>query len=171
MIFLRISARVCFAVLSLAGMLALPHISPAQSSAKSVERVVALRAEPGELSVYEISFVTQALIPKDAAFVLSFPDSCDLSQLQMAGSNQINGGFRVEKDGTIVRVIRSALGDVIPAGRPVAIRLGAIVNPKDLESRLSIRFQSQASSSAALGSTRSLPLIFESPSSKQQLED
>lgn len=93
--------------------------------------VHALRAEPGKPSLYELRFVTTDTLARDAEIVVTFPREFDLSQLEIAGSSQINGGFKLERKGQEVHLRRSGLGEKIPPGRRVSLQLGLIVNPAD----------------------------------------
>jgi hypothetical protein len=94
--------------------------------------VHALRAEPGKPSLYELRFVTTDTLARDAEIIVTFPQAFDLSQLEIAGSSQINGGFKLERKGQAVYLRRTGLGEKIPPGRRVSLRLGLIVNPANL---------------------------------------
>jgi hypothetical protein len=101
--------------------------------------VQALRAAPGKPSLYELTFVTTDTLRRDAEIVVTFPNTFDLSQLQIAGSNQINGGFKLERRGQEARLRRSGLGETIPPGRKVSVQLGLIVNPPSFSSAHQVR--------------------------------
>lgn len=101
--------------------------------------VQALRAAPGKPSLYELTFVTTDTLKGDADIVVTFPSAFDLSQLQIAGSGQINGGFKLERRGQEVRLRRTGLGEKIPPGRKVSVQLGLIVNPPSFSSAHQVR--------------------------------
>jgi len=80
-------------------------------------------------SAYEVKFTTsQALLP-NAKFLVTFPGNFDLSKVNMAGSQTINGGFTTTvKDSTIL-ITRSGLGRTILAGEAVQFQFATIRNP------------------------------------------
>jgi len=80
-------------------------------------------------SAYEVKFTTsQALLP-NAKFLVTFPGNFDLSKVNMAGSQTINGGFTTTvKDSTIL-ITRSGLGRVIKTGESVEFQFATIRNP------------------------------------------
>ncbi len=106
-------------------------IAAAKTPGRDSLTVHALRAEPGKPSLYELRFVTTDTLARDAEFVVTFPRAFDLSQLEIAGSSQINGGFKLERKGQEVHLRRTGLGEKIPPGRKVSLQLGLIVNPAD----------------------------------------
>src|SRR5574341_1386419 len=110
--------------------------------------VQALRAAPGKPSLYELTFVTTDTLTRDAEIVVTFPSAFDLSQLEIAGSNQINGGFKLERRGQEVRLRRTGLGEKIPPGRKVSLQLGLIVNPPDLSASHQVAVQLPAGRTA-----------------------
>jgi hypothetical protein len=134
--------RVVFCVLLLALLIGAPSYSQqnppnraianaANASGRDSLTVQALRAQPGKPSLYELRFVTTDTLARDAEIVVTFPPAFDLSQLEIAGSSQINGGFKLERKGQEVRLRRSGLGEKIPPGRKMSLQLGLVVNPPD----------------------------------------
>ena len=65
----------------------------------------------------------------DAELQLTIPADFDLTELEISGSKDINGGLRLSKNDRQVTVRRSGLGDAIPPGRRVSLKLGLIRNP------------------------------------------
>ncbi len=124
-------------------------IAQAQSSAKDDLRIQALYAEPGKPSVYEIAFTTKETLPPEAEFSFEFPAEFDLAQLQIAGSPDMKGGFTLKRDKQKVVVQRSGLGQSVASGTLVRLRLGAIVNPKNLESSRAVAMQVRLSARSA----------------------
>jgi hypothetical protein len=119
--------------------------SRATAAAKNPDRdslaVKALRAEPGKPSLYEVSFVTSDSLATNAAIVVTFPREFDLSQLEIAGSSTINGGFTLERKGQEVRLRRTGLGAKIPPGKKVSIQFGLIGNPLNFSASHQVRVQ------------------------------
>jgi hypothetical protein len=119
-----------------------PAATPtAQSPGRDSLAVKALRAEAGKPSLYEVSFITTDTLASNAAIVMTFPAAFDLSQLEIAGSSTINGGFTLERKGQEVLLRRSGLGAKIPPGKKVSIQLGLIVNPANLSASHQVRVQ------------------------------
>jgi hypothetical protein len=125
----------------------------AQSSGRDSLAVKALRAEPGKPSLYEVSFVTTDSLASNAIIVVTFPAEFDLSQLEIAGSSTINGGFTLERKGQEVRLRRTGLGAKIFPGKKVSIQLGLIVNPANLSASHRVRVQLPPPSGAPSAAT------------------
>ncbi|NUO83212.1 hypothetical protein HUU05_24330 [candidate division KSB1 bacterium] len=126
-------------------MFLLPSWAWAQSEKQTELRIHALHAEPGRPSVYEVAFTATEKLAPEAEFSFEFPAEFDLTQLQIAGSPDINGGFTLKRDKQKVLVQRSGLGQSIAAGTFVRLRLGAIGNPKIGESSNAIVVQMHTS--------------------------
>lgn len=121
----------------------------AQTPGRDSLTVKALRAEPGKPSLYEVSFVTTDSLAATATIILTFPASFDLSQLEIAGSSTINGGFALARNGQEVQLRRTGLGSKIPPGKKVSIQLGLIVNPPNFSASHQVRVQLPAARTAA----------------------
>jgi len=121
----------------------------AQNPGRDSLAVKALRAEAGKPSLYEVSFVTTDSLARNAAIVVTFPREFDLSQLEIAGSSTINGGFMLERKGQEVRLHRTGLGKTIPPGKKVSIQLGLIINPANISASHQVRVQLPTAPSAA----------------------
>jgi len=135
-------------VLSLSPGFAQPNSSSRSNSKVTAQRpgrdslaVKALRAAPGKSSLYEVSFVTTDSLASNAMIVISFPKAFDLSQLEIAGSSTINGGFTLTRNGQDVQVRRTGLGAKIPPGKKVSLQLGLIGNPTSFSSSHQVRVQ------------------------------
>ncbi|GBE28508.1 hypothetical protein BMS3Bbin03_02447 [bacterium BMS3Bbin03] len=89
-----------------------------------------LSPDAGKASVYEITFSLSDPFPSAGTVVLEFPADFDLSQAILAGSPNVNGGFKVFVDGQKLIVRRSGLGQAVPAGKGIVIRVANIQNPK-----------------------------------------
>ncbi len=122
----------------------------------------ALSAEPSKPSVYEITFTTSASLSPAAEFVFDFPAEFDLSQLQIAGSPEINGGFTLSRDKQKVLVKRSGLGRAIASGTVVRLRLGAIINPKNFSSSREVALQIRPAAESAATAFTKQRVTFES---------
>lgn len=148
--------------LSLLLALALLPASTARAQASAWEQfqIRALFAEPGRPSVYEIAFTTQEALPAEAEFNFEFPAVFDLTQLQIAGSPDINGGFALQREGQKVWVKRSGLGQSVAAGTLVRIRLGAIVNPQKLASDAAVTVQMRLTAQSAWSAAAKPSVVF-----------
>lgn len=113
----------------------------ANTSGRDSLTVHALRAQPGKPSLYELRFVTTDTLVRDAEIVVTFPRAFDLSQLEIAGSSLINGGFKLERKDQEVRLRRTGLGEKIPPGRRVSLQLGLVVNPPDFSASHQVTVQ------------------------------
>lgn len=125
--------------------------------------VRSLRAEPGKASLYEVTFVTADTLAVDAVIIMNFPPAFDLGPLEIAGSSQINGGFKLERKDREVRLRRTGLGDKVPPGKSVSIQLGLIVNPADLNAAHQVSVQLRSSSRLAPATTKNQPVQFITP--------
>jgi hypothetical protein len=120
----------------------------------------ALRAEPGKPSLYDLHFTTRDTLDPLTEMVFEFPRELDLSQLQIASSTSINGGFKIFREGNVVRVRRTGLGETIFPGEQVELKLGLITSPPSLAGNLEIAFELRsAKGEVQLARTR-LPIQF-----------
>ncbi len=150
---LRVAFCALLAVLLIGNPVWSQQKSSAQAAANTPGRdsltVQALRAQPGKPSLYELRFVTTDTLARDAEIVLTFPRAFDLSQLEIAGSSQINGGFKLERKGQEVHLRRTGLGERIPPGRKVSLQLGLVVNPPDFSASHQVTVQLPAATPLA----------------------
>ena len=121
----------------------------AQATAPYLWGIQALHAEAGKPSVYEITFTASEALSAEAEFAFEFPAEFDLSQLQIAGSPDMSGGFTLTRDKQKVLVKRSGLGQAVLSGARVRLRLGAIINPKNFANSAPITLQVRASAKSA----------------------
>ena len=135
----------------------------AQESRTAAPEARALRAVPGEVSLYELSFVTRDTMPAKCEFVIEFPAAMDLSLLQVASSTTINGGFELVREQNRVRVIRTGLGEVVLPGKKVEIKLGIVKNPPDLNSSFDLAFEIRDTSQQTLAAKQTAPIKFTKP--------
>ena len=133
-------------------LLFLPNSSSAQNNTVIADRqsesqtfktpqIRALKARPNKGSLYEISFITSFILDSKCEFLIEFPKELDISALKIAGSSSINGGFVVTNDNGSIQIRRSGLGDSIPMGQAVDLKLGIIKNPPDLSNTYSVSFE------------------------------
>ena len=134
--------RFCCLILATAGIAASPQWSLSQSrELPTALKLRALRAEPGKVSLYELSFTTKDTLDSKAEMTFNFPPAFDLSALEIASSTNINGGFKILKEGNRVTVRRTGLGDPVPPGREVSLQLGLIKNPPDIFGAHEVAFE------------------------------
>ncbi len=88
-----------------------------------------LSPQAGRASVYQVQFTLTEPFPSAGSLTLEFPEAFDLSQAVLAGSPNVKGGFKVFVDGRRVRIQRSGLGPVVPAGTKIILRLANVRNP------------------------------------------
>lgn len=93
-------------------------------------KVIAKHAEADANSIYQVSFVASKPIPPKAVIRITFPPEFDLSELMIAGSTTINGGFEIKVEKQILTMKRSGLGREIPANEPVDVKFAIVKNPK-----------------------------------------
>jgi len=91
--------------------------------------VIAKHTEIAKSSVYQINFIVSKPIPVKAIIRVIFPDEFDLSDLMIAGSTTINGGFDLIVDKQVVTMKRSGLGREIPANEKVDVKFAIVKNP------------------------------------------
>jgi hypothetical protein len=91
--------------------------------------VIARHPESGERSTYQINFKVSKQIPAKAVIRITFPDEFDLSDLIVAGSTTINGGFDLSVNKQVATIRRSGLGKEIPANTKVDIKFAIVKNP------------------------------------------
>ena len=92
-------------------------------------RVTPSNLEAGSPSIYELSFVTTDTLNADGQISVTFPQGIDLSDLKIASSITINGGFKVRVEEQQVFLTRTGLGRVILPNEKVAIKFGIVRNP------------------------------------------
>ena len=152
-----------FGMLSFSTGLAQSNVSASGKSAVATGRdsltVKALRAAPGKPSLYEVSFVTADSLAANALIVISFPKTFNLSQLEIAGSSTINGGFTLTRRGQEVQVRRTGLGAKISPGKRVSLQLGLIGNPASFSAAHQVRVQLPATRAAA-ATTKNMDVQF-----------
>jgi hypothetical protein len=104
------------------------------ATAQDEPRLLSLDPQPGKGAIYELSFTTTDALKSTACFDIVFPASFDISNVRLAGSSTINGGFNVVTSGDTVHVERSGLGRPIPPGEKVALMMASVRNPKEITS-------------------------------------
>ncbi|MEK7729272.1 MAG: hypothetical protein AAB354_12730 [candidate division KSB1 bacterium] len=120
----------------------------------------ALRAELGKASLYDLHFTTRDTLDPLAEMVFEFPRELDLSQLHLASSTSINGGFKIFREGNVVRVRRTGLGETILPDRQVELKLGLIISPQSLAGNLEITFELRSARGEVQLARRRLPIQF-----------
>lgn len=117
-----------FVIMLLIGLTFFAGNSAMAVPADTIE-VVAKHPESGQSSIYQISFVISKPIPPKAIIRLTFPAEFDLSDLMIAGSTTINGGFNLDVDRQVVILRRSGLGREISANEKVDVKFAIVKNP------------------------------------------
>lgn len=92
-------------------------------------RINARNGDAGHKSIYEIYFSVDQEITPNASVVVSFPEGFDLSDVSIASSTTINGGFEVSVNNSSVILKRTGLGKSIPPNEKVNIKFANVKNP------------------------------------------
>jgi hypothetical protein len=103
--------------------------------------VIAKNSEVNKSSIYQINFIVSKPIPSRAIIRVTFPNEFDLSDLMIAGSITINGGFVLNVDQQVVTMRRSGLGREIPANEKVDIKFAIVKNPKQASDNYDIKVE------------------------------
>lgn len=120
----------------------------------------ALRAEPGKPSLYDLHFTTADTLDPLAEMVFEFPRELDLRQLVLASSTSINGGFKIFREGNVVRIRRTGLGETILPGKPVELKLGLIISPASLSANQEVAFEVRSAKGEVQLARRRLAIQF-----------
>ena len=112
----------------------------AAAPADTVE-VIAKNPEVNKSSIYQINFIVSKPISPRAIIRVTFPNEFDLSDLMIAGSTTINGGFVINVDQQVVTMRRSGLGREIPANEKVDIKFAIVKNPKQASDNYDIKVE------------------------------
>ncbi|HDP97717.1 MAG TPA: hypothetical protein ENN22_00830 [bacterium] len=81
-------------------------------------------------SIYQVEFVLNKAISSKAVIRVTIPDEFDISELQVAGSNTINGGFDFKIESRTLVLERSGLGREIPPNEKVDVKFAIVKNPE-----------------------------------------
>ncbi len=132
--------------------------SPAAGSADFTIR--ALRAEPGKASLYDVHFTTRDTLDPLAEMVFEFPRDLDLRLLELASSTTINGGFKIFREGNLVRIRRTGLGETVLPGKKVELKLGLITSPQNLLANHEVAFELRSATGKIKLDRMRLPIQF-----------
>lgn len=80
-------------------------------------------------AIYEVKFTTSQALSPNVKFLITFPGNFDLSKVNMAGSETMNGGFKTTVEDSTVLIERSGLGRMINAGEAVQLQFATVRNP------------------------------------------
>ncbi len=112
---------------------------PAVAHSADTLAVYLVNPQPGGRSICELRFALSRPLPPNAVLRLRFPATFDLSEVQVVGSDRIDGGFRLRTSGQEVVVERSGRGHTIPAGREVDLKIANVRNPRRADPNLTVR--------------------------------
>ncbi len=119
-------------------------ISPSlfgQTLSKDSVDVSLLNREAGATTLLTATFVLSDTLRPDGAIELTFPPGFDVSNVKIAGSSRINGGFRVQVQGQTVRLLRQGRGRTLPPGEKVDVKIATVVNPKTAATPQSLKLR------------------------------
>lgn len=92
-------------------------------------KVIVKNQQAKASSIYEVEFVASKPISPKATIVINFPEAFDLSNLQVAGSSTLNGGFNLKVENKELRLERSGLGREISPNEKVSVKFAIVKNP------------------------------------------
>lgn len=94
-------------------------------------RINPINPSSGANSIYQISFVARDILHSRGAIAITFPEEFNLSELKMANSTTINGGFKVSVERNKVILQRTGLGRKVMPNESVEIKFAVIKNPPE----------------------------------------
>jgi len=104
-------------------------------------KVIAKSPEAEAASIYQIEFrLSKPLSPK-GVIQIKFPKGFDLSNLQVAGSSTINGGFDLKVEDQTVILKRSGLGRLIKANEKADVKFAIVKNPSTPEKEYELEIE------------------------------
>lgn len=121
----------------------------------------------GAGTIYTVSFTVQNALPANGKIVLSFPPGFDVSGVEVAYSNDVDGGFRVNVNAQAVTVTRDGTGTSVGATNGnVSIKIGPVVNHATAGSsyNLDVATQDNAGTPIDTGTSASFNLVPGKPS-------
>ena len=104
-------------------------------------KVVARHPEAEAASLYQINFRVAKTISPQAVIQVRFPSEFDLSDLSIAGSSTINGGFELEVKNQLLILTRSGLGREITPNEKVDVKFAIVKNPAKANENYSIEIE------------------------------
>jgi hypothetical protein len=88
----------------------------------------------GYATIYTITFTATGGLPQFGKIVLTFPAGFDLTDVDVAHSDSINGGLLFSKADRVVTVTRDGKGDPVTAGSFVNLKIGPVGNHRKVGS-------------------------------------
>ncbi len=95
----------------------------------SADDLTATDVRPGKNAMYVIHFTCQTDLYAYDEIVVVFRSPVDVSNVLMAFSNKIIGGFAVNVKGDTVFVKRTGQGNTVTAGEMCDLSLATVINP------------------------------------------
>ncbi len=121
--------------------------------------VIPLNSKIGSHTLYEVKFTSSDTISQNARFSLTFPPEFDLSKVSLAGSNTMNGGFRVTVKDTIIEIGRNGEGKPVYPGNELNLLFSVVKNPDNAGKNYLVLFRVLEASGNTVSSTRSNPIV------------
>lgn len=107
----------------------------AQSQGSNSVEIKSLNSEAGAASLYTLNFTLSDTLHANAVFEVKFPTGFDLSKVNLAGSDSINGGFNVSVQGQTIKVSRKGKGSIKYLGDKVDLKFSTIVNSSNSDNQ------------------------------------
>ena len=95
--------------------------------------ITATHLTAGKAAAYDMSFTATDDISPDATIHIVFPKDFDVSQVVMAASKTITGGFTVSTAADTVRIKRTGLGTSVPRGTACDLAMAAVTNAPQMD--------------------------------------
>lgn len=141
-------------------VLLIPSILFSQTESLDSLEIIPLNQKISSNTLYKISFISKVEIPKDAQFVINFPDGFDLSKVNLAGSNSIDGGFEVVVNNQQITIKRRGEGQTIEPGKRANVMFSVVKNPGNINTDYPIEFQILNSEQTALSNKEIFSVSF-----------
>jgi hypothetical protein len=103
----------------------------------------AIHPQTNERSIYVVNISLDQEILPTAKILVTFPANFDLTEVIIAGSTTINGGFELLKEKSTVILKRSGLGRVIKHGEKVDVKFANVRNPSTPADNYTIKVEIQ----------------------------
>jgi len=82
------------------------HQRKREAADSSEIRLIAVKAKADKPGIYHLTFIAPDSLPNDAVIELTFPPEFGLEPLEIAGSKDMTGGLRLQKNNQTVVVNR-----------------------------------------------------------------
>lgn len=131
-------------------LMVLPLLFTAPLRAQNSMTIAPIDASVGATSLYRLEFALPDSLPVRGALSIVFPQQFDLSNVKIAASSTIKGGFTTAVVGQEVIVVRKGEGDLHRPGERVDLLLSAVKNPEGIPGSYVLKLSVHADGSQIL---------------------